>query len=239
MTLSSCTSPSATNTGILYLRIKRIEDIVLEAPDEDTMLSVRIDTGREKIDTDYMPWKSDSILFNQEFCLNQIISVEFQTVNDWVDLTDYDSYPSSLPDDYTATYLNVENCNNKDKNNGNAAEGGDSGIIAKILASVCFIPGPEMDPEDAIYEDEDHIPTEPQNLVECQMGLRYFEWSKGSGEKYRDAVAHAAASNTKKRLVRLDFRTDSEDMAEAWVEALLSNSLERPLRPYWLGEYEQ
>ncbi|KAF9917767.1 hypothetical protein BX616_011358 [Lobosporangium transversale] len=718
MTLSSCTSPSATNTGILYLRIKRIEDIVLEAPDEDTMLSVRIDTGREKIDTDYMPWKSDSILFNQEFCLpvyeglnitltthlmqaphlqprftpfavepstgpqcppvlpcfhgamgssqpsldtdispkttvltgkgkapyynsllkrhlrervsgssssnsstsdlsdlqylsasdtmsaaspscgsvsslqldiqspstwsaastpihtspstpihtspspsapasisisitssggrgkeraeenrsilgrwkrgimsipnslkhpqdylgqyrhhrkrlfqqtspmmviseiecvrplhpqlgnnqgcvvrdpplgsspplpplplsspplpplpresdpancreltikelyaqetplqilsryiyfedelcisrssidfnmirsscrNQIISVEFQTVNDWVDLTDYDSYPSSLPDDYTATYLNVENCNNKDKNNGNAAEGGDSGIIAKILASVCFIPGPEMDPEDAIYEDEDHIPTEPQNLVECQMGLRYFEWcnrllfqgrlhyrteqgcwrdgwfqiigprlwqcrdpllplhssqsstlpqdptlpqpmskidrirclnlndmcsivtnsgvvkvntgkkdqlpwgrkrpvneqsslnanlvddcneegysqaedddnedcgegdgsidseqdsidkhcfclqmlAKGSGEKYRDAVAHAAASNTKKRLVRLDFRTDSEDMAEAWVEALLSNSLERPLRPYWLGEYEQ
>ncbi|KAG0046949.1 hypothetical protein BGZ83_007898 [Gryganskiella cystojenkinii] len=49
-------------------------------------------------------------------------------------------------------------------------------IVAKVSTSLCFIPGPMMDPEDAIYEDPNHIPTEPQNLQDCQFGLFYFRW---------------------------------------------------------------
>ena len=33
-----------------------------------------------------------------------------------------------------------------------------------------------MDPEDAIYEDQQSLPSEPQNLVDCHMGLKYFHW---------------------------------------------------------------
>ncbi|KAF9985642.1 hypothetical protein BGZ65_010284 [Modicella reniformis] len=46
-----------------------ISDFELPMPSEDTMVSVRIDTGREKVDTDYMPLGCLDMLFNQEFCL--------------------------------------------------------------------------------------------------------------------------------------------------------------------------
>ena len=44
-------------------------DFKLPIPGENTMVSVRIDTGREKVDTEYVLLEDINILFNQEFCL--------------------------------------------------------------------------------------------------------------------------------------------------------------------------
>ncbi|KAG0288143.1 hypothetical protein BGZ96_008042 [Linnemannia gamsii] len=49
-TLSNCDSPSTFQTG-------------------NTMVSIRIDTGYEKVDTDYVPLEDFDMFINQEFCL--------------------------------------------------------------------------------------------------------------------------------------------------------------------------
>ncbi|KAI1312312.1 hypothetical protein EDD11_002966 [Mortierella claussenii] len=119
----------------------------------------------------------------QSSCQNRIASVEFQTTNNWVDLNDYSGRdPGSVRQKCSTIH-------NKGESHGHSAceqeqrlEQAqekpimDSAIISRILTSMCFIPGPEMDPEDAIFEEDNHIPTEPQNLVECQIGIRYFRW---------------------------------------------------------------
>jgi hypothetical protein len=46
-----------------------ISELDLPIPSEDTMVSVRIDTGHEQVDTDYVPLGGLDMLFNQEFCL--------------------------------------------------------------------------------------------------------------------------------------------------------------------------
>ncbi|KAF9363517.1 hypothetical protein BGX34_003914 [Mortierella sp. NVP85] len=54
------------------VNINRICDgleLNLPVPSENTMVSVRIDTGHEQVDTDYVPLGGLDMLFNQEFCL--------------------------------------------------------------------------------------------------------------------------------------------------------------------------
>jgi len=68
-TLSNQQHPSTIDTGVLYMRIKNLEQYSLPILEETTMASIRIDTGFEKVDTDYVPLDDLSVLFNQEFCL--------------------------------------------------------------------------------------------------------------------------------------------------------------------------
>ncbi|KAF9583552.1 hypothetical protein BGW38_009197 [Lunasporangiospora selenospora] len=157
----------------------------------------------------------------QGSCSNQIVNVEFLTVNTWMDKNDYsrlvfsgvgsnnglytpeyhlDSAVTKLADpcsrpntmrEQTSGQSNEEDmsiekseikykedvstesdgCADKEE------EGWKSQTVAKVLTTLCFIPGPQMDPEDAIYEDPESYPvTEPQSLAECQLGLIYFNW---------------------------------------------------------------
>ncbi|KAG0264439.1 hypothetical protein BG011_006798 [Mortierella polycephala] len=126
-------------------------------------------------------------------CTNQIVNVEFMTVNNWVDLNDY-SRVSMGPHGSAGMQQQYDELNSRNKGhmlgvgeddseNEQYEDGQDDvnsdtedNIIAKVITSLCFIPGPEMDPEDAIYEDEDRSSLEPQSLVECQLGLHYFQW---------------------------------------------------------------
>ncbi|KAG0202419.1 hypothetical protein BGX28_005051 [Mortierella sp. GBA30] len=154
-------------------------------------------------------------------CENQIVNVEFQTINNWVDLNDYSQVSGSagIPgrdlftaknsvskkrqayakneeqddhqedqkndgcdqhyDDDDDNYDKEEGEKEDDDNEDDSKEGepvAAESIVARLMTSMCFIPGPEMDPEDAIYEDEFRWPAEPQNLVDCQQGLCYLEW---------------------------------------------------------------
>ncbi|KAF9125582.1 hypothetical protein BG015_004867, partial [Linnemannia schmuckeri] len=68
-TLSNCESPSITQTGVLYIRFKKVCNFSLPLPAENTMMSIRIDTGYEKVDTDYFPLEDIDMTINQEFCL--------------------------------------------------------------------------------------------------------------------------------------------------------------------------
>ncbi|KAI8603758.1 hypothetical protein EDD21DRAFT_441738 [Dissophora ornata] len=114
----------------------------------------------------------------QSSCENQIIPVEFQTTNNWVDLSDY-AHATTLFRSGCASPGSTSPIPRdlpKDHPNGNDMLTGDESIIGRIKTLICFIPGPELDPEAAIYEDENYVPTEPQNLVECQTGLEYFHW---------------------------------------------------------------
>ncbi|KAF9985641.1 hypothetical protein BGZ65_010283 [Modicella reniformis] len=117
------------------------------------------------------------ILFNtiRPSCENQVVSVEFHTVNTWVDRTDYSQASDSQCvirdhlDDSGVAQVSGENPMN------------DEPIVAKVVTSLCFIPGLEMDPESAIYEDETYIRTEPQSLAECRVGQTYFQWQETRG----------------------------------------------------------
>ena len=54
----------------LFFAVKNIEQFSLPVLEEkNTMASIRIDTGFEKVDTDYVPLDDINVLFNQEFCL--------------------------------------------------------------------------------------------------------------------------------------------------------------------------
>ncbi|KAG0288142.1 hypothetical protein BGZ96_008041 [Linnemannia gamsii] len=142
-------------------------------------------------------------------CMNQIVNIEFQTVNNWIDLNDYsrvggqlgqespsgmakDSYRCLTPEPSGRTNGHGGDGDN-DYNDADADDEDDDeeeelgspsrdAMVANIQTTVCFIPGPEMDPEDAIYEEQEpgggrlFPPTEPQNLVDCHMGLKYFHW---------------------------------------------------------------
>ncbi|KAF9541916.1 hypothetical protein EC957_002546 [Mortierella hygrophila] len=69
LTLSNCDSPSTIQTGVLYMRFKKVCNFSLPLPGENTMVSIRIDTGYEKVDTDYVPLEDIDMIINQEFCL--------------------------------------------------------------------------------------------------------------------------------------------------------------------------
>ncbi|KAF9934647.1 hypothetical protein FBU30_000971 [Linnemannia zychae] len=369
-TLSSCDSPMNFETGVLYLRLKRICNFSLRLPEEPTMISIRIDTGCEKVDTDYVPLKDIDTVFNQEFCLpvypglaititlhlmqaphlqprfqlqsqantpllplhnvessgehmpdkqhlitakihfsnwsrgsncgtlsatsaaplpligsrdynhssssefnsiisppahsassitfavqvpfltqltrdgiyetespleilsrhilfddelcigrtgivfndirpactDQIVNIEFQAVNSWVDLNDYSQVRGQLGR-ISSSILTKDTiqCDATDSGHDDSDSSGDGDelgeemdkskgdiAIANIEATVCFIPGPEMDPEDAAFG-------EPQNLVDCHLGLKYFQWQKQisfCGELYYSSSMFA---NTRSR----------------------------------------
>lgn len=140
-------------------------------------------------------------------CTNQIVNIEFQTVNNWIDLNDYSRIGGQLGKEspslevgakdigrcstpaLTSGHIGKRDDGNENDHNANADEDDEEDeedgevrsldrdtMVANIQTTVCFIPGPEMDPEDAIYEDQQALPSEPQNLVDCHMGLKYFHW---------------------------------------------------------------
>ncbi|KAF9905351.1 hypothetical protein EC991_001716 [Linnemannia zychae] len=129
------------------------------------------------------------IVFNeiQASCTNQIVNVEFHTVNNWVDLNDYSRIRRQDEKEFLSQ--NAMTCpspvsDNEGENRGKDGDDDDedeeglarNAMIANIQTTVCFIPGPEMDPEDAIFEEHDRVYQEPQNLVDCHVGLKYFHW---------------------------------------------------------------
>ncbi|KAG0206509.1 hypothetical protein BGX33_007366 [Mortierella sp. NVP41] len=118
-------------------------------------------------------------------CTNQIVNVEFQTVNNWVDLNDYSRVQGQLgresPSTMAKDTLRCSSPASGEKAGEDKEEEGAhrDAMVANIQTTVCFIPGPEMDPEDAIFEEqqqEGRLPSEPQNLVDCHVGLKYFHW---------------------------------------------------------------
>ncbi|KAG0223384.1 hypothetical protein BGW42_005916 [Actinomortierella wolfii] len=56
-------------TGVLFIRVVSIKDFQFPIPSEHTMVSVRVDTGRERVDTDYVSINDMEMLLGQEFCL--------------------------------------------------------------------------------------------------------------------------------------------------------------------------
>ena len=54
--------------------VKKVCNFSLPLPGENTMVSIRIDTGYEKVDTDYVPLEDIEMIINQEFCLYVFIS---------------------------------------------------------------------------------------------------------------------------------------------------------------------
>ncbi|KAF9572376.1 hypothetical protein EC968_009950 [Mortierella alpina] len=182
---------------------------------------------------------SRHILFDDELCLarsgimfcdlrrsceNQIVGVEFQTINNWVDLNDYSQvnnhYHSSKYNNYNNSTIYGDHGMTQGATGQRASlhtgthhegEGDDIDddeeeeeeeddaidnrcVVAKIMTSMCFVPGPEMDPEDAIYEDESRLlPMEPQNLVECQQGLYYFQWRDSLQVRFQGQLFYLTA----------------------------------------------
>jgi hypothetical protein len=129
------------------------------------------------------------IVFNEirAACTNQIVNIEFQTVNNWVDLNDYSRVGGQLG--RVSLSMDVKRCSTPacdvEGNNGQKEDGEDGDdeegpvrdvLVASIQTTVCFIPGPEMDSEDATIEDHEQLLLVPQNLVDCHVGLKYFHW---------------------------------------------------------------
>ncbi|KAF9125583.1 hypothetical protein BG015_004868 [Linnemannia schmuckeri] len=154
-------------------------------------------------------------------CTNQIVNIEFQTVNNWIDLNDYSRVqgqlgrhsesPSVGMDKDSGRCLTpapaTDGCDDSDNhlNDDTDGEEGDEGeerslgrdaMVANIQTTVCFIPGPEMDPEDAIYE-EATLPSEPQNLVDCHVGLKYFQWQ--DRVSFRGALFYSTGNQQQQR----------------------------------------
>ena len=105
-------------------------------------------------------------------CENQVVTVEFHVVNNWIDRTDYSrstEFKRIIRNRHTDSG-DDDPCRRKISNSRTEP------IVAKVVTALCFVPGPEMDPESAIYGDEDYIHTEPQSLADCQVGLTYFRW---------------------------------------------------------------
>lgn len=111
-------------------------------------------------------------------CENQVVTVEFHTVNTWVDRTNYSQVtdPQSIVQDpFNDISDDVTSDSSGEVFNGSLDT---EPIVAKLVTTLCFVPGPEMDPESAIYGDEDHVHTEPQSLADCRVGLTYFQWQE-------------------------------------------------------------
>jgi len=139
----------------------------------------------------------------QSSCENTIVPVDFVMVNNWIDRHDYGRV---LPTERGDRHLLLPgHCASKDRNplltpplqpdattmtvpqgsdgqddsdavSETDTEADGESLVAKVSTSLCFIPGPMVDPEDVMYEDQHRIPTEPQNLQDCQFGLYYFRW---------------------------------------------------------------
>ncbi|KAG0100599.1 hypothetical protein BGZ93_010192 [Podila epicladia] len=125
-------------------------------------------------------------------CENQIVRVEFLAINNWIDRTDYSrkSTPSS-----ERSRKQEPRGDDRDDDSETASEDLAKGdfVVGKILTSLCFLPGQAMDPEDAFFEDENRIPKEPQNMLECQQGLHYFQWQ--SRTTYQGNLFYMTESN--------------------------------------------
>ncbi|KAF9135624.1 hypothetical protein BGX30_011494 [Mortierella sp. GBA39] len=148
-------------------------------------------------------------------CTNQIVNIEFQTVNNWIDFNNYSRVGGQLgrvspsagmgakdvdrcsTPALTSGHTGERSDNNDNDHNADAdeddEEDGEDGqarslgrdvMVANIQTTVCFVPGPEMDPEDAIYEDQQAVPSEPQNLVDCHMGLNTSQNRHGQDEQH-------------------------------------------------------
>lgn len=130
-------------------------------------------------------------------CVNQIVRVEFLSINNWADRTDYSLNGSSI----AQRSRNQESRDDGNEVNDTTSEDLVEGdfVVGKILTSLCFLPGQAMDAEDALHEDENRIPAEPQNMLECQQGLYYFQW--------QSQITHQG---------RLFYMTESN----VWVEGL-------------------
>ncbi|KAG0245299.1 hypothetical protein BGX31_007635 [Mortierella sp. GBA43] len=118
-------------------------------------------------------------------CENQVVTVEFHAVNTWIDRNDYSRMTATTMDPQCFTRASGDTSNDEDNDedddDNSSGDGSDSfstvePVIAKVVTTLCFVPGPVMDPESAIYGDEDYVHTEPQSLADCQVGLTYFEW---------------------------------------------------------------
>ncbi|KAG0040629.1 hypothetical protein BGZ82_000587 [Podila clonocystis] len=108
-------------------------------------------------------------------CENQIVRVEFLSINNWMDRADYSCRGSQNQErSRKPESRSVDGNDNSDTSSEDLVES--DFVVGKILTSLCFLPGQAMDPEDALFEDESRIPTEPQNMLECQQGLYYFQW---------------------------------------------------------------
>ncbi|KAG0035318.1 hypothetical protein BGZ81_009814 [Podila clonocystis] len=108
-------------------------------------------------------------------CENQIVRVEFLSINNWMDQADYSRRSSQTQErSRKPESRSVDGNDNSDTGSEDLVES--DFVVGKILTSLCFLPGQTMDPEDALFEDENRIPTEPQNMLECQQGLHYFQW---------------------------------------------------------------
>ncbi|KAG0337611.1 hypothetical protein BG004_007571 [Podila humilis] len=126
------------------------------------------------------------ILFEdlREACTNKIVRVEFLSVNNWVDKVDYrinskkKKNKSKSKSKSSSSSSTGRNRADSTKEQGDQKDFGNleynDFVVGKILTSLCFLPGQELDPEKE--EDEGMIPTEPQNMLECQQGLQYFQW---------------------------------------------------------------
>ncbi|KAG0362255.1 hypothetical protein BG005_006241 [Podila minutissima] len=125
-------------------------------------------------------------------CENQIVRVEFLSINNWMDRTDYSR--KSTPSQERSRKQEFRG-NDRDDDSKTTLEDLAEGdfVVGKILTSLCFLPGQAMDPEDALFEDENRIPTEPQNMLECQQGLHYFQWQ--SRTTYQGSLFYMTESN--------------------------------------------
>ncbi|KAG0297662.1 hypothetical protein BGZ98_000521 [Dissophora globulifera] len=112
--------------------------------------------------------RSGSVAFSsiKSVCENQIVPVEFGVFNNWVDLQNYS----------TATSVASRSAKSSAVDDGSVDLGTDGSTIATIETLMCFIPGPELDL--GTEEDEENISTEPQNLLDCEIGLKYFHWQE-------------------------------------------------------------
>ncbi|KAF9944719.1 hypothetical protein BGZ70_004398, partial [Mortierella alpina] len=185
---SSSSSSSSSSSGVPTLPQLTLSEI----QESETPLQV---LSRHILFGDELCLARSGIMFRdlRRSCENQIVGVEFETINNWVDLNDYSRMSNSNSINSRSATLNghhltlggmrqgaLHGHQHKDEDEDDDEVEDDAMdsrcVVAKIMTSMCFVPGPEMDPEDAIYEDEDRFSLEPQNLVECQQGLYYFQW---------------------------------------------------------------
>ncbi|KAF9363518.1 hypothetical protein BGX34_003915 [Mortierella sp. NVP85] len=106
-------------------------------------------------------------------CENQVVTVEFHVVNNWIDRTDY-----SRSTEFKRIIRNRHADSGDDDPCRRISNSRTEPIVAKVVTTLCFVPGPEMDPESAIYGDEDYIHTEPQSLadyIDAMEKLRYLD----------------------------------------------------------------
>ncbi|KAF9971020.1 hypothetical protein BGZ73_006101 [Actinomortierella ambigua] len=68
-TMSLINTEATPAPGILFIRVVSIKEFLLSVPSTHTMISVRVDTGRERVDTDFVAIGKAEMLLGQEFCV--------------------------------------------------------------------------------------------------------------------------------------------------------------------------